>query len=93
MKTIWKYPFTVRGVVECQMPQGAAVLSVQMQHNQPTMWAVVNDENPLVQRRFRIYGTGHEIDRYDTCTEFVGTFQMAGGDLVFHMFCEPQSQR
>lgn len=82
-KTIWKFPLIIQDRQLCRMPAGAEVLCVQLQHGCPYLWAVVNKTARLVDRYFLIRGTGHDafgVGRY------VGTFHMAGGDLVFHVF-------
>ncbi|MBQ8969210.1 MAG: hypothetical protein IJ064_05720 [Bacteroidaceae bacterium] len=68
------------------MPKGAKILTVQIQSGQPCIWAAVNPssfENET--RRFRIAGTGHPVE--DAIIEnYIGTFQMCDGKLVFHVF-------
>lgn len=82
MTTIWKFPVEVTDAFSVKMPEGARILSVQVQGRRPVMWAVVDPGSPLHARRFRLYGTGHptaiEQDR------FIGTFQLEA--LVFHLF-------
>ncbi len=84
--TIWKFPLPAPDdVVTLMMPRGAVVLSVQVQHETPCVWALVDPEAPKVPRRFRWAGTGHPLDLRGFW-KFVGTFQLHGGDLVFHLF-------
>ena len=83
--TIWKFPLTVvDDQIIIEMPKGAQVLSIQMQRDIPTIWALVNPQAPKEQRKFRLAGTGHLIKE---AGEFLyhGTFQMTG-NLVFHLF-------
>lgn len=80
---IWKFPFRVDDELAIPMPQGATVLSVAMQGAVPCIWARVDTEAALVKRAFCVRGTGHEVG---TVGAYVGTFQMAGGALVFHLF-------
>jgi hypothetical protein len=82
---IYKYPFPVNNTVVLDMPRGARILSVQAQRETPCIWALVDaNEVALERRRFRIFGTGHPVDSY--IGAFLGTFQLAHGDLVFHVF-------
>jgi len=90
MKTIWKFPFKVQDRFELEMPGGAQILDVQVQHGQPCIWAVVDTEVPSVKRRFVIVGTGHSMSHYLTGWPHVGTFQEAGGALVWHLFVDPK---
>jgi len=69
------------------MPKGAEVLCVQMQDGIPCMWAMVDTSTMERERRlFRILGTGHPAD--NDVGKYVGTYQMMGGSLVFHVFEE-----
>lgn len=82
MKVIWKYAINPATVI--QIPVGYRLLSVQTQDNQPQLWALVDPSNPKVGRTFRAVATGEEFD--DEGYTYVGTFQINGGALVFHLF-------
>jgi len=82
--TIWKFPIIITDAVAVKMPAGAQVLSVQVQKEVVCLWAIVNPDNPMEDRRFRIYGTGNPC--FSPANRFVGTFQIYGGELVFHLF-------
>jgi len=64
------------------MPNGARVLSVQMQHGDPTLWALCNPNERPTERTFEIMGTGQPFEWCER--EFVGTVQNAG--FVWHVF-------
>lgn len=81
-KTIWKYEIFPEAIIE--MPIGAKILDVQEQFDKPYMWALVDKFAPKESRTFMCYGTGHNIP--DDPGEYIGTFQMHGGGLVFHLF-------
>ena len=68
------------------MPRGAEVLTVQMQREVLCVWAVVDPDAEKEQRKFIVYGTGHEYDSIKG--EYVGTVQIHGGDLVWHVFAK-----
>ena len=87
MNRVFKYQFEITDKVTIQMSKGAKVISVQMQKEVPTMWAVVDDTQPMEPVKFRIFGTGHNIENIESL-EFVGTIQVFGGNLVFHVFKE-----
>ena len=82
METIYKYELAQAETQTIDMPEGAKVLTVQVQRGCPCLWALVESTNPLVARHFRIYGTGHSFVH----GEYIGSFQLMGGDLVFHVF-------
>lgn len=90
MKTIWKYPVPVIDEFTLKMPAGAKLLTVQAQGlNDVCVWALVDDQEPRVSRRFLLRGTGHNCDDPRiTKRSHVGTFQVHGGALVFHLFEE-----
>lgn len=87
--TIYKYPLAIEDEQQIEMPQGAKVLCVQMQNGTPYLWAEVNPEAPMTKNTFYVRGTGHQLGKVATasigCT-YIGTFQMAGGSLVFHVY-------
>jgi hypothetical protein len=85
--TIWKWPLPTLDAFTLAMPVGARPLAVQSQHGRPCLWALVDPAAPLVPRGFRIIGTGQPVPGPDWA--YVGTFQMHGGDLVYHLFHEP----
>lgn len=79
MKTVYKY-----AVGSQQMPKGAEVLCVQMQGDQPQIWALVDpEETELESRHFIVFGTGHPIQGDYT---YIGTYQVLGGAFIGHVF-------
>lgn len=84
MKTIWKFPFPIEDEITLTMPEGARVLAVQMQGNTPCLWALVDPDAPTKPCRFRLFGTGHPVP--EGLGNFIGTFQMMGGGLIWHLF-------
>lgn len=87
MSTIWKFPLSVVDDQIITMPHGAVILAVQEQHGVPCVWAQVNPDQPASYRQFFMHGTGREVD--PRAGQHIGTFQMFGGNLVFHVF-EPR---
>lgn len=83
MKTIWKYGFPTLDSHTFTMPRGAELLTVAAQFDAPCIWALVDPDQPSVERKIRIYGTGHPIEHDDP---YVGTYQLAVGSLIFHVF-------
>lgn len=85
MKRVYKYPLRIDDVTKVSMPKGAVILTLQTQRDEPCVWALVDPGAPSVWRGFRIAGTGHDIQEFH-CLKHVGSFQMRGGMLVFHVF-------
>lgn len=69
--SIWKFPLAT----EVVMPVGAKVLTVQVQHDVPCIWAVVDPSADRETRRFAVVGTGHPVDRKGP---YIATFQLEG---------------
>ena len=82
--TIWKFPIPISDNFVVEMPAGATILTVQVQAKKPFIWAVVDPEKPIEQRRFALRGTGHWL--HPAGWNYVGSFQMNDGVIVFHLF-------
>jgi len=79
-RQIWKFQLTS---MEIPMPVGAEICAFQYQHGVPCVWAIVDPDVMKEVRRFRIFGTGHELPGPDKCC-YVGTVQ--DGSFVWHLF-------
>lgn len=82
---IFKYPFTISDEVIINIPGDATILTIQEQYGEPCLWALVDPDKPKKPRVLRIIGTGHPIPDVDTL-KYLGTIQMAGGGLIWHIF-------
>jgi hypothetical protein len=96
MNTIWKLVFPLAdGLIIQLMPDGATFLhsGMQMPNSdcEPEMatWWRVNTANPLKNRRFRIFGTGHEIPDTEMA-EYITSFITRNGEYVWHLFSEKE---
>lgn len=87
MKTIYKYELLPAGsnAISIEMAEGAEILCAQSQFAGAFLWALVDPVRPLVKRYFHVFGTGHRIDEA-LSLQYIGTFQLEGGVLVFHVF-------
>ena len=93
---VFKYslPIPIEDHFTLDLPKGARVLCVQVQYERPWIWALVEPKEKFEPRTFRLAGTGHEIAGVDSryavspmnCGRYIGTFQLHGGALVFHLF-------
>lgn len=85
MKAIYKYSLRPLGMMfTVEMPKDAAVLTVQVQNNEPHIWAIVETEAPSEQRSFVLRGTGHEFNGNEG--RYIGTFQLDAAAFVGHLF-------
>ena len=82
---IWKFPLNVTDLQSHPIPEGAQLLAVQTQDDMPQLWALVDEKAPIVHRNFATYGTGNPMPDGDPGV-YVGTYQIRGGALVFHVF-------
>jgi len=83
--TIWKYQIPIEDSFRLELPEGATVLSVQTQREEACLWALCDENAQGVFRTFELRGTGHAAKGLQDA-RFIGTFQMRGGALVFHLF-------
>jgi len=89
MATIFKYILSIQDEQYLFVEEGAMFLTVQVQHRQPVLWAVVNAMAETVERKVYIRGTGHEMGEAES-GQYVGTFQIEGGAFIGHVFVEEQ---
>lgn len=90
METVWKYPIPIRDVFELRLPIDSEVLAVANQGpddgDHVYLWVRLNPEAApsLLPHRFRLAGTGDPLD--GDIGRHIGTFQLRGGALIFHLF-------
>ena len=87
MATIWKFPIELRDEFMLEMPRDAELLFVAAQNDMGCLWARVVPGRQTELRKFKLRGTGHEVD---TACDYVGSFMSRGGSLVFHLFEDRQ---
>lgn len=87
MKKIYKYTLEVEDEQQIEMPEDAEMLSVQIQNGSICVWAIVDTAShvPVHLQKFYVRGTGHETKGVEDKI-FLGTIQMQGGALIFHVF-------
>jgi hypothetical protein len=83
---VYKYELEFKDDQTILMPGGAQILTFAVQHKKPCIWALVDPNELDAPRRFRMAGTGHPIEVDPNKLEHIGTVQLAGGDLIFHLF-------
>lgn len=87
-RVIWKFPLEVTDVQDIEIPLGSILLSVQTQSEIPCLWALIyNTESDKEVIRLRTITTGNPISDEDfDPRDFLGTYQLAGGSFVAHVF-------
>jgi hypothetical protein len=83
-QTIWKYPLEITDIQTLMMPEGAEILSAQMQGDVLCLWALVNQDAPKQRREIEVLGTGNPAP--EAKRRYISTVQMRGGTLVWHIF-------
>jgi hypothetical protein len=86
MLTIYKYTILPNDKFEIEMPEGAKILTVQIQYDRPRLWALVDPSAKLEKLTFLVRGTGHYIHEKMENLKYINTFQFREGVLVFHLF-------
>jgi hypothetical protein len=90
MKTIWKAEIVIDDLQYITVPKGAKFLAAQPQHQNIALWYLCDPNAEKERRSIIMRGTGHHIDgELAEHLEYIDTFQIAGGDLVFHVFAGP----
>lgn len=84
---IYKYPIQVTDKQTIKLPAEYQILCVQVQETIPCIWALIDPDNPEQEVFIETIGTGHPI-LYEgrTRRSYIGTYQIQGGSLVFHVF-------
>lgn len=80
---IYKYPIHLKKK-SVFMPAGARILTVQMQGDTPTIWALVDPAKKPCDRLIHVFGTGWDIPKH--IDRYIGTWQ--DGGFVWHLFEE-----
>lgn len=86
VRRVYKYAMPVTDVHNVELPEGAEILTVQSQHDEPHMWALVDPDAPMATRTFLLLGTGHSSEDDLSRDDYIGTYQLRDGGLVFHLF-------
>jgi hypothetical protein len=79
---IYKYEIGIMDKQSIQMPQGAQILTAQVQRGQLYIWALVNILAPTETRTIAVYGTGNALPKH--LGDYIGTVQMP--PFVWHIF-------
>ena len=82
--TIWKFSLKTVDEQFITVPVINRPLCVQVQDITPCLWMIVDPDSECIKARVRIFGTGHPGVTSDM--DYVGTYQVSGGALVFHVF-------
>ena len=84
---IYKYDLDLGPLNVVEMPKNARILKIGMQYDQLKLWAIVNKEEPIIERRFCFFGTGMQLCE-NTLNNliYIATLQENGGVYIWHVF-------
>ena len=88
-KAIWKFKLETEGYQTIQMPEGAEILVLQVQFEEPCLWALVDPSDDVIEvgRHIEIIGTGNPMTELEHGHhKYIGTYQQYQGQLVLHVF-------
>ncbi len=85
-QVIWKFPLEQTSEQVISVPTGTKMLCVAVQNGVVCLWGQVDPEAKGEKRLVRVFGTGHPMP--DDPGEYVGTFLLSAGALVFHVYSE-----
>jgi diguanylate cyclase (GGDEF)-like protein len=91
MRSIWRFPLELDERMTVRMPAGARILHAAVNAaGVPCLWAEVDTEAPLRDRRMTCVGTGGWLP--DGRGPHIATFltDVDGDEYVFHLYDEPR---
>jgi len=80
----WKYPFTTKESFELKMPQSAKIVSVSCENTRPYISVMVDPDNLMEIRKFRIYTIKKEIP--SSSETYIGSYHEFDGGLVWYVY-------
>ncbi|HEY6143710.1 MAG TPA: hypothetical protein VIV55_09900 [Flavobacterium sp.] len=85
--TIHRYPLQLKtGKQGIVMPEGAELLTVQIQDRNPVLWALMNPFNKKIERFFQLFQTGEAICSNNNEYVYISSFQLVKQGASFHVF-------
>ena len=91
MRTIYRYDLELQHEQLITLPRNAEILTVDRQTRLPlglSLWALINTDEPVVDRKIILVGTGTEDPNEafgGVDAKFIATFQEPSG-FVWHFF-------
>lgn len=82
---IGKFRLNVTDRQTLMIPAPANIRSVIEQYGDVMLYAEMNDGAEMLERKIRIYGTGHKMDEPHT-GQFIGTVSTEQGQLIWHIY-------
>lgn len=87
MLIIYKYPILPSKDFSIDLPKEAKFLTVQTQNGHPYVWVILDPFKKYSEtKRFLIAPTGKMLPDDVIHYNYINTFQVDDGNLVFHVF-------
>lgn len=86
MRRIFKYELMVTDFQTVNSYNYFKPLSIIVQDGRPMLYAMIDDETGSRQWPIRTYGTGQNVDDNECDEQFVGTYTLMEGIVVYHVF-------
>jgi len=83
-KTIWKFRLNTTDHQTIELTKGAEILTVQMQNGAIYLWVMLDPDAEKYEQGIVTHGTGHNTT--ENTGDYIGTYQLHDGELVFHVF-------
>ncbi len=83
MQTIHKFTLEITDEQFIPMPSGSMPLTAQFQGNDLVVWSLIETDEPTIERRFTIFGTGNPMQGQG---RYLATAQDPRRGLVWHVF-------
>lgn len=90
-KAMWKYELPVNASIALEVPADFIPLTVQAQFNYGMLWGLCTPAAPVRLRIFHVVATGSAEVKPNWY--YVGTFQLDGGNFVYHVFGEKDERQ
>ena len=84
MSVVYKYPIRIVAHQTIKVPEGARILTVQMQGDEACIWAKVDPDQREMELNIYVHGTGHTL--HENALMYIGTIQQCDGNLIWHVF-------
>lgn len=95
MKTVWKFTIGITGEQLLNVPEAAQFIAarqrgktIDLLAETIDLWAEVDTEAPIVERRVRVHGTGHP---QESGFDYIGTTFDDSAGLVWHVYIDQRS--
>ena len=83
MKRVLKYPINESHVTTLDLPRGSDVVHIGAQGSRYSLWAEVDETQPIEQRRFVGIMTGRSVD---LGMKYISTVLVGCGNFVIHFY-------